>query len=228
MKRSIFITAVVLFAVFLMSNGSSNAVEQRFAERFVVNGSANSEGESGTYNFDRAHSAIGFRVKHMGLVEVPGYFRDFTGTVVYDAKDVSKSTVTFTAKMTSVNTGNDGRDNHLRTADFFEVEKFPEMTFNSTKVVKSGTGLSVTGDLTMKGVTKTVTFPVNVTGFLPATQRSGPRMGATAETTINRRDFGVNYGGNVAGTDIPTLADNVKVWLQIEAVMPLPAKAPAE
>jgi len=226
MKRSIFIALVVLFAVFLMSNGSSNAVEQQFAERFVVNGSTNAEGESGTYNFDKAHSFIGFKVKHMGLIEVPGFFRDFTGTVKYDAADVSRSSVAFTAKMTSVDTGVTGRDNHLRTADFFEVEKFPEMTFSSTKVEKQGADLMVTGDFTMKGVTKTMTFPFKITGFLPGNDRQGPRMGVTADTKINRRDFGVNYGNNLP-SGVPAIADEVKVVLQIEAIKPKEAAKPA-
>src|SRR5690606_23674095 len=79
------------------------------------------DAESGTYTFDKAHSFIGFKVKHMGLIDVPGYFRDFTGTVNYDAADVTKSSVEFTAKATSIDTGVAGRDNHLRSADFFEV-----------------------------------------------------------------------------------------------------------
>ncbi|MEK7854960.1 MAG: YceI family protein, partial [Acidobacteriota bacterium] len=177
------------------------------------------------YNFDRAHSFIGFKVKHMGLIEVPGYFRDFTGAVTYDAKDPAKSTVQFTAKATSVDTGVGGRDTHLRSADFFEVEKFPELSFKSTKVEKKGSGWMVTGDFTLKGVTKTISFPFNISGFLPADQRSGGKMGITAETSINRRDYGVNYGTNMPnGTAV--LSDDVKVVLQIEANRARPAAAP--
>ena len=181
--------------------------------------------EAGEYSFDKAHSFIGFKIKHMGLIDVPGYFRDFTGTVNYDAADPSKSTVQFTAKMTSVDTGVAGRDNHLRTKDFFEVETHPEMTFKSTSVTKKGKGWVLNGDLTMKGVTKPVSIPFDVTGFIPAGERSGAKIGITGEATINRRDFGVTYGGNMPN-GVPTLSDEVKVVLQIEAAKPRP-QAPA-
>jgi len=181
--------------------------------------------ETGAYSFDKAHSFIGFKARHMGLIDVPGYFRDFTGKVNYDAADPAKSTVEFTAKVTSVDTGVAGRDNHLRTADFFEVEKFPELTFKSTKVEKKGKEWIVTGDLTMKGVTKPVMIPFEITGFLPGTERAGAKIGITGETTINRRDFGVNWGNNLP-SGIPQVADQVKVVLSIEAAKPRPA-APA-
>ena len=181
--------------------------------------------ETGAYSFDKAHSFIGFKARHMGLIDVPGYFRDFTGKVNYDAADPAKSTVEFTAKVTSVDTGVAGRDNHLRTADFFEVEKFPELTFKSTKVEKKGKEWIVTGDLTMKGVTKPVMIPFEITGFLPGSERAGAKIGITGETTINRRDFGVNWGTNLP-SGIPQVADQVKVVLSIEAAKPRPA-APA-
>ena len=155
----------------------------------------------------------------MGLIEVPGFFRDFTGTVNYDAKDITKSTVEFTAKVTSVDTGVAGRDKHLRTADFFEVEKYPELTFKSTKVEKKGKNLIVTGDLTIKGITKSVAIPFQIAGWLPADERSGGKMGIAGETTINRRDFGVNYGNNLP-SGIAAVSDNVRISLQIEAGKP--------
>lgn len=179
--------------------------------------------EAGTYDFDKAHSFIGFRIKHMGLIEVPGYFRDFKGTVNFDAGDITKSTVEFTAKTTSVDTGVAARDNHLRTADFFDVEKFPEMKFKSTKVEKRGKSLVLTGDLTIKGITRTVSIPFEVTGWLPAGDRNPAKMGIAGETVINRRDFGVNWGGNLP-SGVPALSDEVKVTLQIEAAK---AKNPA-
>lgn len=182
--------------------------------------------ESGTYAFDKAHSFIGFKVRHMGLIDVPGYFRDFTGTVNYDAADPAKSSVEFKAMVTSVDTGVAGRDAHLRRADFFDVEKFPEMTFKSTKVEKKGKGWVVSGDLTMRGVTKPVSIPFEISGFLPGNERSGAKIGITGETTINRRDFGVNYGNNLP-SGIPAIADNVKVVLAIEAGKPGPPRPAA-
>ena len=183
--------------------------------------------ETGTYSFDKAHSFIGFKVKHMGLVEVPGFFRDFNGTVNFDAADPSKSSVEFKAMMTSVDTGVAGRDGHLRKADFFEVEKYPEMTFKSTSVAKKGNGWIVEGDLTMKGVTKSVSIPFEVTGFVPGGERTGAKIGIAGETKINRRDFGVNYGSNLP-SGVPQIADEVKVILQIEAGKARPAAPAAE
>jgi polyisoprenoid-binding protein YceI len=220
MKRVVFGISVAVLTLVAFYGSITNAVNRTFEERFSVQ-----TGESGTYNFDKNHSVIAFKVKHNGLIEIPGFFRDFTGTVTYDAKDPSKSSVNFTAKVASIDTGVANRDNHLRNADFFEVEKYPELTFKSTKVEKQGNGWAVTGDLTMKGVTKSVTIPFNLTGFLPGGQRSGPRMGITGSTTVNRRDFGINWGNNIPGTQIPVVADNVDIILQIEAVQPKAAPA---
>lgn len=179
------------------------------------------EDKSGTYEFDTAHSAIGFRVKHMGLVDVPGYFRDFSGSVNYNAKDVAKSSVEFSAKVTSVDTGVERRDNHLRSKDFFEVEKYPVLSFKSTKVEKKGDQLMITGDFTIKGVTKSLTFPFEISGFAP--QKEGFKMGIVAQTSINRRDFGVDYGGNMPN-GVAMLSDDVKIDLQIEAAPKKPAE----
>lgn len=209
---------LAFFGLFIFSNFSTSAVNTMIAERFADSDKLKQDADAtGTYNFDKAHSFIGFRVKHFGLVEVPGYFRDFTGTINYDAKDMKKSSVNFTAKTTSVDTGVAPRDNHLRTADFFDVEKFPEMTFKSTKVEKKGKDWLVTGDFTMKGVTKQIAFPFTVVG-IKKDAKGGMKMGVTAETSINRRDFGVNYGSNLPdGTAI--LSDNISVNLQLECNM---------
>jgi polyisoprenoid-binding protein YceI len=214
MKRISFLTGILLIGLFIASNFATSAENVGIVEKFSVLDKISKEDATGTYNFDKAHSSIGFRVKHMGLVDVPGYFRDFTGTVKYDGKDATKSTVEFTAKMESVDTGVAGRDKHLRNADFFEVEKYPEMTFKSTKIEKKGKNYLLTGDLTIKGVTKQVTLPFTVAGF--ATDQRGTKMGAVAETTINRRDFGVNYGSNLP-SGVAVLSDDIKVVLNIEA-----------
>ena len=223
MKRALFLTSFILFAVFVLAQSTTQAGNQTFFERFDTK----QLGESGTYNFDRPHSFIGFKVKHNGLIEVPGFFRDFTGKINYDATDVTKSFVEFTAKATSVDTGVGARDNHLRTKDFFEVEKYPEITFKSTKIEKKGKNWLVTGDFTMKGVTKSISIPVQIAGFLPGGERSGPRVGVTGETIINRRDYGVNYDAKLP-SGIMAVDDNVKIVLQIEAVVPKAAPAKAE
>lgn len=221
MKRVFLTAGLVLAALFILSNTGTEAVNPSFTERFATDKKQN--GETGTYQFDKAHSFIGFKVNHMGLIEVPGFFRDFTGTVNYEADDITKSSVEFSAKATSIDTGVAPRDKHLRTADFFDVEKYPDLTFKSTKVEKKGKNLVVTGDLTMRGVTKQVSIPFQIAGWLPEGERNGAKMGIQGETVINRRDFGINYGNNLP-SGIPAIGDNVKVVLQIEAGK---AKAPA-
>lgn len=215
MKRLSFLIGVFAIALFAASNIATSAENVSVIEKFSVLDKISQQDATGIYNFDKAHSSIGFRVKHMGLVDVPGYFRDFTGTVNYNGKDVTKSSVEFTAKMESVDTGVAPRDKHLRNADFFEVEKYPEMTFKSTKIEKKGKNYVMTGDLTMKGVTKQVSLPLTVAGFV-TDAKGGTKMGAVAETTINRRDFGVNYGSNMPN-GVATLSDDIKVVLNIEA-----------
>lgn len=213
MKRVSLLLSIAFIAFVIFSQTGAQAVNVSFAQRFA---GGPPMGDSGTYSFDKAHSFIGFKVNHMGLVEVPGFFRDFTGTVNFDNKDVTKSTVEFTAKATSVDTGVAGRDGHLRTKDFFEVEKFPDITFKSTLVTKKGKGYSVTGDFTMKGVTKSITFPFQIAGWLSADEKSGGKMGLAAETMINRRDYGINYGSNLP-SGIAAVSDEIKIVLQIEA-----------
>ncbi len=214
MKRASLLLGVAFIAFIVFSQTGAQAINVSFAQRFAP---AAPMGDSGDYSFDKAHSAIGFKVKHMGLVDVIGFFRDFTGTVNFDKKDVTKSTVEFTAKATSVDTGVAARDKHLRTPDFFDVEKFTDITFKSTKVTKKGNGYMLTGDFTMKGVTKSITFPFEIAGWLPADDKSGGKMGLTAETTINRRDYGVNYGTTLP-SGIAALSDDIKIFLQIEAI----------
>jgi len=213
MKRISLYLSVALFAFIVFSQSGAEAVNRTFAERFA---SSTKIGDSGVYTFDKAHSFIQFSINHFGLTNVPGFFRDFTGTINFDAKDISRSTVEFTAKAASVDTGVAPRDNHLRTADFFEVEKYPDITFKSTKVQKKGKKWMLTGDFTMKGVTRSITFPFDIVGWLPADKNSGGKMGIAAETTINRRDYGINYGSNLP-SGIPAVGDIVKISLQIDA-----------
>ena len=221
--KKFFLTAAVLTVAALASVKFTIYADSGITPTIPVDEKVMKAAEAGTYNFDKAHSFIGFKVKHMGLIEVPGFFRDFTGTVNYDNADPSRSTVEFTAKATSVDTGVAGRDRHLRTADFFDVEKFADLTFKSTKVEKKGKGWIVSGDLTMRGVTKAVTIPFEITGFVPGSDRAGAKIGIAGETLINRRDFGVNYGTNMP-SGIPVIADQVKVVLQIEAAKPGPPR----
>lgn len=219
MKMRFLLTAVVVAAFALgfgFYSNDSNWRAEAFAARFGDN-KLSAEESTGAYELDAKHSYIGFRVTHMGLTEVPGSFRDFSGTINYDGKDVSKSSVNFTAKVTSVDTGVAPRDQHLRSADFFEVEKYPDMTFKSTKVEKKGNIWNVTGDFTLKGVTKSITIPFNVNGMMKDA-KGGVKMGISAQTTINRQDYGVKYGNKLPDGTL-ALSDIVKIDLQLEAGM---------
>ena len=148
---------------------------------------------TGDYRVDPGHSVIGFSIRHFEISFVRGRFKDFASTIHYDAADMTKSTVEFTAKVESIDTGVGSRDNHLRSADFFDVAQFPEMKFKSTKVEKKGNGNVMHGDFTLKGVTKPISFPFNLRGAIKD-NRGNIRFGVAAETKINRRDYGITWG----------------------------------
>lgn len=209
-------------------------------ERIVTGSSANAEaaGDSkdakaakvnylpiptGDYKIDAAHTVIGFSIRHNEISLVSGRFKDFTGAIHYDGKDMSKSSVEFTAKVASIDTGVEARDKHLRTADFFEAEKFPEMTFKSTSVSRKGKGYILTGDLTIKGVTKQITFPFSIYGAIKD-MRGNTRMGIAAQTTIDRRDYGITWGHALPGGGFD-VAHDVVIDLQLEAIQPAPKPA---
>jgi polyisoprenoid-binding protein YceI len=178
---------------------------------------------AGDYRMDASHSVIGFSIRHNELALVNGRFKNFTGTIHFDDKDVTKSSVEFTAKVESIDTGVEGRDKHLRTADFFEVEKYPDMTFKSTRVERKGKNYLLYGDLTLKGVTKPVTLPFTLTGAIKD-GRGNTRIGISAQTKLDRRDFGITWGHALAsgGFDV---AHDVMIDLQFEAVQPAPKPA---
>lgn len=177
----------------------------------------------GDYKIDPAHSIIGFAIRHLEINWVEGRFKEFTGTIHYDDKDVTKSSVEFTAKVESIDTGVEPRNRHLRTADFFEVEKYPEMTFKSTRVERKGKGYVLHGDLTLKGVTKQVMLPFTITGAIKDGQ-GNTRFGVDAQTTINRRDYGINWGKPLEGGGID-VGNEVTIKLQLEAVKSAPKPA---
>ena len=172
--------------------------------------------QAGTYNLDPAHSVIGFGVKHLEIAIVEGRFKDFSGTINYNDQDPTRSTVEFTAKIDSIDTGVAPRDEHLRTADFFDAAKFPTMTFRSTKVEKKGKDFVLHGDLTIKGVTKPVSLPFTMTGAVKDPW-GGTRFGIAASTKIDRRDFGITWGNKLplGGLDV---ANEVTIKLHVEAV----------
>src|ERR1051325_774028 len=181
----------------------------------------------GDYRIDPAHSIIGFAIRHMEINWIEGRFKDFTGTIHYDESDITKSSVEFTAKVESIDTGIEPRDKHLRTADFFEAAKYPEMTFKSTRVERKGKDSYVLhGDLTLKGVTKPVALPFTITGAVKA-PRGNTRFGINAQTKINRRDFGINYGNALSGGGFD-VGNEVTINLNLEALKPAPKPAAAQ
>ncbi len=173
-----------------------------------------------TWDLDKAHSSIEFKIKHLMITNVRGSFDSFTGHVDYDENDVTKSKVEVTIDVASINTGNQQRDDHLRSADFFDVEKYPKMTFVSKKIHKADGGLKVTGDLTLHGVTKEVIL--NVEG--PTAPVKGPmgnmRMGATATTKIDRRDFGLTWS-KALETGGLVVDNKVMITLEVELIKSL-------
>jgi len=174
-----------------------------------------------TYKVDADHSGINFTIRHF-VSNMPGLFKDFDGTIVYDKDNPVSSKVEFTVQAASIDTGNEDRDKHLRTADFFDVEKFPTMTFTSTQVkaVDKDT-LEVTGDLTMHGVTKRVTIPVDFLGTVKTPKSE--KAGFETTFTVNRKDFGIIWNRVMdAG---PVLGEDVKVTISVEADSPTAAPA---
>jgi polyisoprenoid-binding protein YceI len=168
------------------------------------------------YKIDKGHSQVGFTAKHLMITNVNGRFTDFSGTITYDAQDVSKSAVSVNIKTASVTTDNTSRDNDLRNSEFLDVAKFPEMTFVSKKVEKRGGQLVLTGDLTIKGVTKTVEIPFTLSG--PVNDPWGnTRIAAEGSTTINRRDYGVTYNATMKD-GAAVVGDQVKITLEVEGV----------
>ena len=167
---------------------------------------------AGTWDIDPTHSTVGFSVRHMMVSKVRGYFREFSGEIV-TADDPTQSSVTATIELGSIDTRQEQRDAHIRSADFFDVENNPEMTFVSTKV----TADALEGDLTIKGVTKPVTLELELNGFGPDAY-GGTRAGFSAKTEINRNDFGVDIKMPMDGGGV-VVGDKITVELEIEAVL---------
>jgi polyisoprenoid-binding protein YceI len=168
------------------------------------------------YAFDVPHSSVGFSVKHLLISNVKGNFKDFSGTIMFDEADMSKSSVEVTIKAASIDTDNENRDNHLRSADFFHVEEFPEITFKSRVVNKTDDGFELVGMLTMHGVTKEVTIPFEFLGKV-----TGPmgkeRLGFEGHTEIDRKDYGITWN-KILDSGGLTVGNEVKIELNIEAV----------
>ena len=167
-----------------------------------------------TYVVDRGHSRVGFIVTHLVISKVNGNFKEFEGTIVFDEKDPSKCSLNGTIKTATVNTDNENRDNDLRSENFFDVAKYPTITFQSTKVEKKGDQYLVTGNLTMKNVTKEIVLTVSVTG--PISAGGKKKIGIEGSTTINRQDYGLKWNKAVEGVGL-VVSDDVLLTINAEA-----------
>jgi polyisoprenoid-binding protein YceI len=183
---------------------------------------ATAAGAADSYMFDKAHSDVGFQIRHL-VSKVRGRFTDYDGTILVDKARPEASSVLLTIKAASIDTGNAKRDEDLRSANFFEVEKYPDITFKSTSIAAKGQDrYEVTGTLSMHGVNKEVTLPVTFLGFA----KMGPMDKAGFETsiTLNRKDYGIvwNRPLDVGGT---ILGDDVLISINVEANKKQPPSA---
>jgi polyisoprenoid-binding protein YceI len=178
------------------------------------------------FKIDPVHSQVGFTIRHF-VSHVPGHFSTFSGEITMDPANMSASKVTAEIDTASIDTGNPKRDAHLKSPDFFNAEKNPKITFVSTGVTSSSKdAFKVMGNLTMAGVTKPVTLDVKMLGSMPDPFGGGKRAGFEAKTTVQRKEFGINWNKvlDVGGT---MLGDDVEVTLLVESVS-APAEKPAE
>ena len=165
------------------------------------------------YPIDTNHSTVGFSVSIMdGLSRVNGKFTDFTVTLTNDEKDITKSSVNVVIKAASINSGIPARDTHLRSADFFDAEKYPEITFQSKRIEKKGKQLFALGTFTMHGVSKEITLPFQITGVNKDPVSKKMNLGYSAQIVINRREFGINW----THPKVPNfVGDNVEIEINL-------------
>jgi polyisoprenoid-binding protein YceI len=170
----------------------------------------------GIYNIDPVHSTIGFTVRHLVAAKVRGHFTDFSGVLTM-GENVESSSVEGTLKASSVTTGNDTRDGHLQSSDFFEVEKFPTWTFKSTKITpKGGDNYELLADVSIKGVTKSVKFDLEFLGAGPSSNPGATVVGFEAKAEIDRRDFGINFEGALENGNL-MVSHKINIELAVEA-----------
>ena len=164
------------------------------------------------YKFDKVHTQIFFSVDHLGFTQSTGQFLNFDGGFVFDRTAPEKSSVEVTIKTDSINMNDEKWDAHLKNADFFNVEKFPDMTFKSTGIEKTGEKTAnIKGDLTILGVTKPVTLATTFNKADKHPMADEYHAGFSAETTIKRSDFGMKFG-------LPAVGDDVKININVEGV----------
>lgn len=168
------------------------------------------------WTLDPAHSEVTFKVKHMMITNVTGLLTDYTVDAETSSDDFTKANVKFVGKLSSINTGNEQRDAHLRSADFFDVEKHSELSFKSTSFEKSGDDFKLKGDLTIKGITKPVVLDVEF-GGINKDPWGNTKAGFTITGKLNRKDFGLNWNAALETGGV-LVSDEVKVAAEIQLI----------
>ncbi len=167
------------------------------------------------YTLDKAHSTISFSAKHLMVSKTTGSFSDYDGTISFDPNDLVASKIEITVKAASIDTRNEKRDEHLKGADFLDAEKFPAVTFVSKSIAKEGDTYTLTGDLTLKGVTKEITVPAEISG--PVTSpMGGTAIGINANFKVNRQDYGVSFNKTLDNGGL-MVSDDVNLDVSLEA-----------
>ena len=178
---------------------------------------------SGDYTIDASHTRIGFSARHAMVTKVRGHFDEFEGSAHVDTDNPAASSVTVTINAASVTTGNEQRDGHLKTPDFFDVENYPQITFVSTNVERDGSEWAITGDLTINGVTKSVTVPFEETGSAKD-PFGNTRVGFEGGVTLDRTDWNLKFNATLETGGV-LVSEKVKLELDISAIAVVPSQA---
>ncbi len=197
MRRSIIVLTLIIpaFAFLLISASTTLAADK--------------------YAIDPVHCHIGFSVKHLVINNIKGRFNDYTGAIVYDEQDITKSSVEITIKTASINTDFKFRDDHLRAPDFFDAVKYPEITFKSTRIEKRGAAYAAVGIFTLHGVAKEIMLPFKVNG--KSNFQGETHLGVEATIVIDRRDFGMTWNATLESGGL-VVGNEVTIELNIEAI----------
>ena len=197
MRRLIFVLTLIIpaFAFLLISASTTLAADK--------------------YAIDPVHCHIGFSVKHLVINNIKGRFNDYAGAIVYDEQDITKSSVEITIKTASINTDFKFRDDHLRAPDFFDVVKYPEITFKSTRIEKRGAAYAAVGIFTLHGVAKEIVLPFKVNG--KSNFQGETHLGVEATIVIDRRDFGMTWNATLESGGL-VVGNEVTIELNIEAI----------
>lgn len=170
-----------------------------------------------TYQIDPSHSTAGFSIKHMMIAKVHGGFEKMSGQLSYDAQNVAASSIEVAIEAGSINTREAQRDTHLKSADFFDVEKYPQITFKSKQVEAAGDNLKVVGDLTIHGVTKQVTLDMEAPSEEVKDPWGNTKMGVSGTTKIKRKDFGLTWNAALEAGGV-LVGDDVTINLEVQFV----------